>query len=57
MTSKTAQFHLLAHGNPKPPNLLLAPLEQFELDGTPKPDGLAEAAAVGVGDRSNLSGR
>ena len=26
MTGKTAQFHLLAHGNPKPDNLLVAPL-------------------------------
>ncbi|MEP6705252.1 MAG: molybdopterin-dependent oxidoreductase, partial [Acidobacteriota bacterium] len=26
MTSKTPQFHLLAHGNPKPENLLLTPL-------------------------------
>jgi len=47
MTSKTAQFHLLAHGNPKPENLLVAPLQQFELDGTPR----EKAAAVGVGDR------
>jgi NADH-quinone oxidoreductase subunit G len=29
MTSKTPQFHLLAHGNPKPDNLLVSPLEQF----------------------------
>ncbi|HTH37606.1 MAG TPA: molybdopterin-dependent oxidoreductase, partial [Pyrinomonadaceae bacterium] len=36
MTSKTAQFHLLAHGNPKPANLLLAPLEQFDLEGNPR---------------------
>ncbi|MGD9562774.1 MAG: molybdopterin-dependent oxidoreductase [Pyrinomonadaceae bacterium] len=57
LTSKTPQFHLLAHGNPKPPNLLLAPLEQFGLDGTPKPEGIAEAAAVGVGDRTNPGGR
>lgn len=49
MTSKTPQFHLLAHGNPKPDNLLLAPLEQFELDGTPK---LVELAAeIRVEDR------
>ncbi len=54
MTSKTPQFHLLAHGNPKPENLLVAPLEQFELDGTPKENGLAEAAAVGVADRVNI---
>lgn len=51
MTSKTLQFHLLAHGNPKPPNLLLAPLEQFDLDGKLKPEGIAEAAAVGARDR------
>lgn len=47
MTSKTAQFHLLAHGNPKPENLLVAPLQQFELDGSLR----EKAAAVGVGDR------
>lgn len=51
MTSKTAQFHLLAHGNPKPKNLLVSPLAQFELDGTPKVLEMAEAAAVGSGDR------
>ncbi len=51
MTSKTAQFHLLAHGNPKPENLLLAPLSQFDLDGTPKAREIAEAAMVGAGDR------
>ncbi len=51
MTSKTPQFHLLAHGNPKPENLLLAPLSQFEPDGTPKAREMAEAATVGVGDR------
>ncbi len=51
MTSKTAQFHLLAHGNPKPDNLLVSPLVQFNLDGSPKVSELAEAAAVGVGDR------
>ncbi|MBK8304021.1 MAG: molybdopterin-dependent oxidoreductase [Chloracidobacterium sp.] len=52
MTSKTGQFHLLAHGNPKPDNLLVAPLVQFNLDGTPSEGGLAEAATVGVSDRS-----
>ena len=57
MTSKTPQFHLLAHGNPKPENLLLSPLVQFNPDGTPSKDGLAEAASVGVGDRSNVGGR
>ncbi len=55
MTSKTPQFHLLAHGNPKPSSLLLAPLEQFELDGSPKTNG--KAAAVGVADRTNPGGR
>ncbi|HYJ91023.1 MAG TPA: molybdopterin-dependent oxidoreductase [Pyrinomonadaceae bacterium] len=52
MTSKTEQFHLLAHGNPKPQNLLVSPLVQFNLDGTPKEEGLAEAAAVGLADRA-----
>jgi NADH-quinone oxidoreductase subunit G len=48
MTGKTEQFHLLAAGNPKPENLLVSPLAQFNLDGTKKK---AEAAAVGVADR------
>ena len=52
MTSKTNQFHLLAHGNPKPSNLLVSPLVQFGLDGVSREEGLAEAAAVGVSDRS-----
>jgi NADH-quinone oxidoreductase subunit G len=56
MTSKTLQFHLLAHGNPKPENLLLAPLQQFELDGTKKTI-LADAAVVAAGDRVNPGGR
>ncbi len=51
MTSKTAQFHLLANGNPKPANLLVSPLMQFEPNGEPKSDA-AEAAAVGAADRS-----
>lgn len=51
MTGKTAQFHLLAAGNPKPENLLVSPLVQFNLDGTPKSNELAEAAAVGARDR------
>lgn len=51
MTSKTPQFHLLAHGNPKPENLLVSPLAQFNADGTPRHE-LAEA--VSVGDRVNL---
>jgi anaerobic selenocysteine-containing dehydrogenase len=57
MTSKTAQFHLLANGNPKPENLLVAPLEQFNLDGSPREEAKAEAAAIGLGDRSNVGGR
>ena len=51
MTSKTAQFHLLAAGNPKPENLLVSPLAQFELDGSPRAD-FADAAVVGAADRS-----
>lgn len=47
MTSKTAQFHLLAHGNPKPENLLVSPLVQFNLDGTMRGTEVAEAVAVG----------
>ncbi|MGI9035463.1 MAG: hypothetical protein ACR2GD_05430 [Pyrinomonadaceae bacterium] len=54
MTSKTPQFHLLANGNPKPENLLVSPLVQFNSDGTPKIDGMAEAASVGFLDRVNL---
>ncbi|MGI8466981.1 MAG: molybdopterin-dependent oxidoreductase [Pyrinomonadaceae bacterium] len=54
MTSKTRQFHLLAHGNPKPENLLVSPLVQFNLDGTPRAAGMAEAASVGFEDRINL---
>src|SRR5688572_13323288 len=55
MTSKTPQFHLLANGNPKPENLLVAPLAQFELDGTPKKDD--DAMAVTATDRANPGGR
>jgi NADH-quinone oxidoreductase subunit G len=51
MTGKTEQFHLLAAGNPKPENLLVSPLVQFNLDGTPRIVEMAEAAAVGVKDR------
>jgi hypothetical protein len=54
MTSKTAQFHLLAHGNPKPDNLLLSPLVQLNEDGTPREEAKAEAAAIGVGDRAHI---
>jgi NADH-quinone oxidoreductase subunit G len=52
MTSKTAQFHLLAHGNPKPDNLLVSPMVQFGLDGVSTDLGMAEAASVGAADRS-----
>ncbi|MBS1792873.1 MAG: molybdopterin-dependent oxidoreductase [Acidobacteria bacterium] len=52
LTSRTPQFHLLAHGNPKPENLLLSPLVQFNPDGTPREAEIAEA--VGIGDRVNL---
>jgi predicted molibdopterin-dependent oxidoreductase YjgC len=52
MTGKTPQFHLLAHGNPKPQNLLVSPLLQFELDGTPREEEIA--IAVGLEDRANL---
>ena len=55
LTSKTPQFHLLANGNPKPENLLVAPLSQFELDGTPRKD--EEAMAVTAADRANPGGR
>lgn len=50
LTSKTPQFHLLAHGNPKPDNLLVSPLAQFELNGNRKEER-ADAATVGAGDR------
>ena len=52
MTSKTPQFHLLAHGNPKPENLLVSPLEQFNADGTVKDEELA--MAVGAEDREQI---
>jgi NADH-quinone oxidoreductase subunit G len=51
MTGKTAQFHLLANGNPKPDNLLVSPLVQFNLDGTPRLDAKAQVAGVGVTDK------
>ncbi len=35
MTDKTPQFHLLAAGNPKPEDLHVSPLKQFNADGTP----------------------
>jgi len=49
LTSKTPEFHLLAHGNPKPENVFVSPLLQFNLDGTPKQESWTKA--VGVGDR------
>ncbi len=61
LTSKTNQFHLLANGNPKPDNLLVSPLEQFNLDGTSKTNGnghhaeVVTAEAVDPIDRVNLS--
>ncbi len=63
LTSKTPQFHLLAHGNPKPENLLVSPLKQFNLDGTPKTNGsnghqaeeVTVAETVDPIDRVNLS--
>ncbi|MGE3465802.1 MAG: molybdopterin-dependent oxidoreductase [Pyrinomonadaceae bacterium] len=57
MTGKTPQFHLLANGNPKPENLLVSPLAQFELDGSPRERDLADAAVVGISDRTNPGGR
>jgi NADH-quinone oxidoreductase subunit G len=54
MTGKTEQFHLLAHGNPKPENLLVSPLVQFNLDGTSREEGLADAASVGLADRAAI---
>jgi NADH-quinone oxidoreductase subunit G len=55
LTGKTPQFHLLASGNPKPQNLLLSPLKQFNFDGTPKMEEMAEAASVSVADRVNIN--
>jgi NADH-quinone oxidoreductase subunit G len=54
MTSKTEQFHLLAHGNPKPENLLVSPLVQFNLDGTERKEGVAEAESVTLADRAAI---
>ena len=51
MTGKTPQFHLLAHGNPKPENLLVSPLAQFNADGSARHE---LAGAVSVGDRVNV---
>jgi anaerobic selenocysteine-containing dehydrogenase len=55
MTSRTPQFHLLANGNPKPDNLLVSPFVQFNLDGTEREQGVAEAAGVGLMDRSQVA--
>jgi len=41
LTDKTAQFHLLAAGNPRPETLLVSPLYQITLD-----DGLRRESAV-----------
>jgi NADH-quinone oxidoreductase subunit G len=54
LTGKTPQFHLLAAGNPKPENVLVSPLAQFNFDGTPKTGEMAEAASVSVADRVNI---
>jgi NADH-quinone oxidoreductase subunit G len=54
MTSRTPQFHLLANGNPKPENLLVSPLVQFDQNGEPRENGMAEAAAVGSEDRAQI---
>jgi NADH dehydrogenase/NADH:ubiquinone oxidoreductase subunit G len=51
LTGKTAQFHLLEAGNPKPANTFVSPLLQFNLDGTPRVDEQQMAKAVSVGDR------
>ena len=53
MTSKTPQFHLLAHGNPKPENLLVSPLVQFDLDGKPRDEELPRRRRLVLADRSN----
>jgi NADH dehydrogenase/NADH:ubiquinone oxidoreductase 75 kD subunit (chain G) len=59
MTSKTPQFHLLANGNPKPENLLVSPLLQFNLDGTPRTEEISEAVSVRdrVDDKEAVSNR
>jgi anaerobic selenocysteine-containing dehydrogenase len=59
MTGKTPQFHLLANGNPKPDNLLVSPLVEFNLDGTRKKSEQVEelVMAVGIEDRTNPGGR
>ncbi len=54
MTSKTDQFHLLAHGNPKPDNLLVSPLLQFNLNGVLREGEKSDT--VRVSDRINVKG-
>ena len=54
LTGKTPQFHLLASGNPKPENLLVSPLVQFNQDGSPRTESAAATAAVGASDRENM---
>jgi hypothetical protein len=46
LTSKTPEFHLLANGNPKPENLFVSPLLQFNLDGTPRQETWTKAVSV-----------
>ncbi|REJ79033.1 MAG: 4Fe-4S dicluster domain-containing protein [Acidobacteria bacterium] len=46
LTGKTSQFHLLENGNPKPDNLLVSPLFQFNLDGTPKEEEKEEETSA-----------
>ena len=59
MTGKTPQFHLLANGNPKPDNLLVSPLVEFNLDGTRRETEQVEelVMTVGIEDRTNPGGR
>ncbi|MGB7069211.1 MAG: molybdopterin-dependent oxidoreductase [Pyrinomonadaceae bacterium] len=54
LTSKTEQFHLLAHGNPKPDSLLVSPLVQFQPDGTPRESSIEASAAVHASDRAHI---
>jgi NADH-quinone oxidoreductase subunit G len=46
MTGKTGQFHLLAHGNPKPENVFVSPLYSFDLDGNPREEEQATEKAA-----------
>ena len=57
LTGKTPQFHLLANGNPKPDNLLVSPLVQFNLDGTPRLLEMAASATTAsdkIDDKENV---